>query len=310
MGGGVSAALLQAGGESVAHEAQKHVPAKIGDVIVTSAGRLHAKFIFHAITIDYANMLYADDDSIRSAVSGCLRLADSLQVRHLAFPALGTGVAGYPFQRAAETMARTIAEYILASETRLEQVTITLFARGMDPSGANVFYERITGLASVLAQGDRLKSLLADVCRSVERLGAPDLVQRVRDLAVDIAQAQRSFATEQKPLLTSADEEVPLDGLSDVSHRAVGLAAATAESSRWNDTQLESELLRTKLTGLLTQLNIKQSHLNRFEIEKAKYGGVGTPPRLEISIEELTKEMQELQNDVDQTRRHLARLHG
>ncbi len=53
MSGGVSLSLLLAGGETIQREARKQIPLKTGDVAVTSAGDLKAKFIFHAITIDY-----------------------------------------------------------------------------------------------------------------------------------------------------------------------------------------------------------------------------------------------------------------
>jgi len=51
MGGGVSAAILEAGGNSIALDAVKRVPAMLGDVVVTTAGTLRAQYIFHAITI-------------------------------------------------------------------------------------------------------------------------------------------------------------------------------------------------------------------------------------------------------------------
>ena len=53
MGGGVSKAILRAGGESIIKDAQKMVPTPLGDVIVTTAGKLeHQKYVFHCITID------------------------------------------------------------------------------------------------------------------------------------------------------------------------------------------------------------------------------------------------------------------
>lgn len=51
MGGGVSAAILKAGGNSIALDASKKVPAEVGDVVVTNAGTLAAQYVFHAVTI-------------------------------------------------------------------------------------------------------------------------------------------------------------------------------------------------------------------------------------------------------------------
>ncbi|MEM1123622.1 MAG: macro domain-containing protein, partial [Bacteroidota bacterium] len=62
MGGGVSAAILKKGGNEISLDALKKVPANIGDVVITTAGRLPAKFIFHAITIgDNPNSLSSNE---------------------------------------------------------------------------------------------------------------------------------------------------------------------------------------------------------------------------------------------------------
>src|SRR5215208_23291 len=58
MGGGVSASILQAGGDAIALDAAKKVPAALGDVVVTTAGSLPAQYVFHAVTIG------ADDSTI------------------------------------------------------------------------------------------------------------------------------------------------------------------------------------------------------------------------------------------------------
>lgn len=53
MGGGVSRAILEAGGESIIKDAQKMVPVSLGDVIATTAGTLeHCKYVFHCTTIE------------------------------------------------------------------------------------------------------------------------------------------------------------------------------------------------------------------------------------------------------------------
>jgi O-acetyl-ADP-ribose deacetylase (regulator of RNase III) len=54
MGGGVSRSISRAGGEAIVQDARKHVPLGIGDVAVTSAGHLPAKYVFHAVTLDYS----------------------------------------------------------------------------------------------------------------------------------------------------------------------------------------------------------------------------------------------------------------
>src|SRR5262249_11261205 len=101
MGGGVSLALQQAAGPSFRENARKLVPLKLGDVVVTDAGRLRAKHVFHAVTINYDTGEYVDDKVVARATQRCLEVADAMKIKSIAFPALGTGVARFPFERAA-----------------------------------------------------------------------------------------------------------------------------------------------------------------------------------------------------------------
>lgn len=74
------------------------------------------------------------------------------------------------------------------------------------------------------------------------------------------------------------------------------------------DTSIEEKILRTRLEGLQTQLNILVSQLNDLEIQKTKYG-LDAPPRLSREIEDVHKEMKEKENEIRQIRFQLAELH-
>ena len=307
MGGGVSRALMNAGGGEIRREARKHIPLKIGDVAVTSAGQLPAKFIFHAVTIDYDNIIYASETSVRAATLKCMQLADTLEVRLIAFPALGTGAAGFPFQLAAEVMTRTIADYLMG-DTCIELVTLTLLERvGLKERDSNVFYERAVALASVSTQSKRLSALLAELQRIVERMQKPDLTRRVVELQSELTRAQ-SILAESPASLEHLEQLQKQSAIVEVSQQVEGISTRTQEAIIWDDRQLEAEVVRTRLNGLLTQLNIQTSQLNRFQIEKAKYGGVGVPPRLETAIEDLNGEICEIEARVKEVRMQLARL--
>jgi len=67
MGGGVSMALLRAGGDAIRYDARKHTPVELGDAVVTTAGALPAKYVMHAVTIDYTNNVRATEQTIASA---------------------------------------------------------------------------------------------------------------------------------------------------------------------------------------------------------------------------------------------------
>ena len=309
MGGGVSAALLRAGGEIIATEARKHVPLRIGDVAVTSAGKLAAKYIFHAVTIDYTNLIFASEETILAATLRCMQLADTLGVRVIAFPALGTGVAGFPFQLAAEVMTRSIADYLMG-ETRVELVTISLFARErVTDRDLNVFYERAVAAASLATQSKRLGILLYELARIVGQMNNPSLSQRIADLQIELKQAQGILAERSESLERLEDIQYQ-SGMTEISKQAVMVSSEAQDATIWTDRQLEAEVLRTTLNGLLTQLNIQVSHRNRYEIERAKYGGQLVPPRLEIAIEDLSAEIAKIETRVSETRIKLTQLGG
>lgn len=126
MGGGVSAALLRAGGDSILTDAAKKVPAALGDVIVTAAGRLPAKHIFHAITIGRGDL--EPKEVIAKATRRCLELLDALGLDSIAFPAIGAGVAGFEYKEVAVHMAEVIVDSLAKCPHKLD-VTLYLFDR-------------------------------------------------------------------------------------------------------------------------------------------------------------------------------------
>ncbi len=114
MGGGVSRSILKAGGANIKYDAQKQVPTKMGDVIVTSAGALSAKFVFHGITI--GPEVIEDKHTfniIESIINRCFDLMGLLHVTSIAFPALGTGVARFSMDDVAIQMSETIVKRLL-----------------------------------------------------------------------------------------------------------------------------------------------------------------------------------------------------
>ena len=121
MGGGISGCILKAGGESIRQDAQKKLPAQLGDVVVSTAGTLeHQKFIFHCLTIDYEHksevyegrLLNTEDINnyiLQHSVDKCFRLLQALDLNSIAFPCIGAGLAHIPLKKVAEVMAEAIS---------------------------------------------------------------------------------------------------------------------------------------------------------------------------------------------------------
>ncbi len=116
MGGGVSAAIRLAGGARIAADASKMVGARAGDVIVSTAGDLPAKYILHAITIGSGRQNLPSEAIVRQTTQRVLQLLPLLGCTSVAFPAIGAGVAGIPYETVASEMAGALVSVLLDAE--------------------------------------------------------------------------------------------------------------------------------------------------------------------------------------------------
>lgn len=126
MGGGVAGALKRAGGGEIDAEAVKKGPVPVGEAVATGAGRLKARYVIHAAVM--GQDLRTDADKIRKATRNSLLRADELGVKSLAFPALGTGVGGFPLEECARIMLEEVRHHT-SEKTGLEKVLFVLFGR-------------------------------------------------------------------------------------------------------------------------------------------------------------------------------------
>jgi O-acetyl-ADP-ribose deacetylase len=124
-GGGVDGAIHRAGGPSIMEECRKIGGCPTGGAVVTTAGRLPANYVFHAVGPIYSGNR-DDERLLTSAYQSCLNLAEQHQVKSIAFPSLSTGIYGYPLELAAPIALRTIIEHI-KKPTNLQQVMMVLF---------------------------------------------------------------------------------------------------------------------------------------------------------------------------------------
>jgi O-acetyl-ADP-ribose deacetylase (regulator of RNase III) len=162
MGGGVSGALRSGAGGGVAAEAAKATPAKAGDVIVTSGGRLRARYIFHAVTIGPRRLDLDAAAIVRQATQKAIEMLPLLGCRSIAFPAIGTGAAGIASEIAAAEMASALLGSLLESRVPL-QVELYLGRAGSDSEKFFALFEshaaaKLGLLASKASAGLALKS--------------------------------------------------------------------------------------------------------------------------------------------------------
>jgi O-acetyl-ADP-ribose deacetylase (regulator of RNase III) len=126
---GVSHAIRSGAGPGIYEELSKYAPVRPGRVIVTSGGALKARFVFHGVTIGlFRNeILVPSRDLISEIMTSCFYHADTLDVRTIAFPLLGTGAAGCSIEICLDTMFRFLARMLLRGLTCVTQARIVLF---------------------------------------------------------------------------------------------------------------------------------------------------------------------------------------
>jgi len=124
LGSGVAGAIRERGGPEIQAECGAHGPVPLGGAALTTGGKLPARFVIHAAAMEPGGRV--SEESLRTATRASLELARQRQLRSMAFPAVGTGVGGFPLQRCAEVMLAEVRSH-LDAPTSLETVQFVLF---------------------------------------------------------------------------------------------------------------------------------------------------------------------------------------
>lgn len=143
LGGGVAGAIRRKGGEAIQRECNEIGSIPVGGAAITSGGRLKARYVIHAASMQLGGRTTAH--ALRNSTAHALRIAQEKGLKTIAFPAVGTGIAGFPMRECAEIMLREVVEH-LKRPTTVEKVYFVLF----DQAARDVF-EQVWSAA--MAQG-------------------------------------------------------------------------------------------------------------------------------------------------------------
>jgi O-acetyl-ADP-ribose deacetylase (regulator of RNase III) len=110
-GGGVDGAIHRAGGPAILEECRRLGGCATGDVKVTGAGKLDARYTLHAVGPVWHGGAQGEPELLASCYRRALELAGALDCRSVAFPAISTGVYGYPPELAATVALRSIRDH-------------------------------------------------------------------------------------------------------------------------------------------------------------------------------------------------------
>jgi len=124
LGGGVAGAIRRKGGPQIQIECNEIGMIPVGGAAITGGGNLKARYVIHAASMELGGRTEAH--ALRSSTAHALRIAAQKGLKTMAFPAVGTGIAGFPLRECAEIMLREVAKHFEAP-TSLVKVTFVLF---------------------------------------------------------------------------------------------------------------------------------------------------------------------------------------
>ena len=140
LGGGVAGAIRRKGGPSIQEECDRIGRVPLGEAAITGGGQLKAAYVIHAASMQLGGQTTAEN--LEASTRNSLLRAEEKKIQSIAFPAIGTGIAGFDTRRCAEIMLRTVTEHLQA-KTSLERVVFVLF----DSQSRKIFEETWKTLA-------------------------------------------------------------------------------------------------------------------------------------------------------------------
>lgn len=144
-GGGVAGAIVRKGGKVIQDESDRVGFTQVGHAAITTAGSLKADWVIHAVGPRWGEG--DEDNKLESAVRSSLALAEQKGLDSMSFPAISAGIFGFPQDRCAEIITRTIASWLRDKPAgSLKQVDVCLlggpilehFTRALENKGAGV----------------------------------------------------------------------------------------------------------------------------------------------------------------------------
>lgn len=141
-GGGVDGAIHRAGGAAIMRECAKIGGCPAGNAVITTGGRLKAKYVIHTVGPIYEDGEHGEARLLANAYASSLRLALDKGIKTISFPSISTGAYGYPIEDAADIAVKTVIDFVKANKG-LRSVRFVLFSE-RDLRVYSKAFERLT----------------------------------------------------------------------------------------------------------------------------------------------------------------------
>lgn len=140
-GNGVDGAIHKAGGPQILEACKKlreqqkkegrFVGCRTGEAVITTAGKMPAKFVIHAVGPVWYEGLNREEELLANAYRNSLLLADKHKLKTIAFPAISTGIYGFPLDKATQIALKTVQEFSKIA-TSIREVRFIVFDENME----------------------------------------------------------------------------------------------------------------------------------------------------------------------------------
>jgi len=134
LGGGLAGAIARRGGPAVQEACNRHGPVQVAQAAITTAGDLPAKYVIHQASMRLGGR--TTPKALRDSTRAVLELAEKNNIRTLAFPATGTGIAGFDLRQCAKIMLEEVRRHV-AQPTCLTDVYFVLY----EPVARQIFQD-------------------------------------------------------------------------------------------------------------------------------------------------------------------------
>lgn len=124
LGAGVAGAIRTKGGPSIQEECNAIGHCPVGGAVITGAGNLKARYVIHAVGPRQGEG--DEEEKLKNATLNSLKVADHNNLKSITFPAISTGIYGFPLDACARIMLTATKEY-LTGTTKIERVVFALF---------------------------------------------------------------------------------------------------------------------------------------------------------------------------------------
>ena len=127
LGAGVAGAIKKKGGSTIQEECNEIGPIELGDAAITTGGNLIAKYVIHAASMHLGGK--TNEQSLKYSIWNSLRIGANKNLQSISFPAIGTGIAGFPLDECAEIMLEVFCNFLKSENHSYRIIEVVLFSK-------------------------------------------------------------------------------------------------------------------------------------------------------------------------------------